>query len=398
MLVVRLKLRFTLLILLPLTNVVVDGFNTAKLVHADLIHILTHFHTDHRQGLTTNFRGRILCSRITAELVKSYGVMEGCIEILDMRTPYKVKPPEGRGLVPFTITFVDANHCPGSVAVIVESESFSYFVSGDICVTKSVIASCMKIRPQGFDIGYIDSTFYDKHGEWDIMPTVDESVAVLVDFLSKSTHRVAFEFDLLGTEVLLEAVLKSFPRDRIGIVGEKRLQDLEIIYSEFPHVFARFVPIYPENCPFRFCVIPRATKIPEGFIRLRASTQRWAPRIRNAPTEKPFPLLEVDMERGEAFLFFSFHSCKREIDMLIRQLTIEDVRFIVKAIEVDRQERAPTRNNDEPPQKTRRERCRRFPFQFSTDDMWLESLIDSQETIVPDFTEYDSLTLPTWRE
>ena len=338
-----------------------------------------------------------MCSKITKELLKKHGILDGYIEALELLSPYRVDPPDGSDWSTFTVTFVDANHCPGSICALIEGKGFSYFVSGDVRVSDTVIRDCQAVRKAGYDVGYIDSTFYDKQGRWDMMPTIAESIQSLIEFLSGCSQKVAFEFDLLGTEVLLQAVLTRFQRERIGVISEKRFEELEIIYADYPQFFARFVLVDPEACHLRFCLIPRSGKTPRGFVRLRASTQRWAKRIRSLNPGQQIALVEFDPEREEVYLFFSFHSCKREIDTLIHALGIRETRFVVKAIEVQKEHVEPKPLEEEPSLRTRNQRCRRFPFQFSMDHMWLDSLADSQETVFPNNDELDSLTLPTWR-
>ncbi|CAN6451426.1 unnamed protein product [Victoria cruziana] len=75
---------------------------------------LTHFHTDHYQGLTRGFcHGKIYCSSITARLVnKKIGVPLDRIEVLPLNQKIIIK---GIG-----ITCMDANHCPGSIIILFE--------------------------------------------------------------------------------------------------------------------------------------------------------------------------------------------------------------------------------------------------------------------------------------
>ncbi|BBM99861.1 DNA cross-link repair 1A protein [Marchantia polymorpha subsp. ruderalis] len=75
---------------------------------------LTHFHTDHYQGLTRGFRyGRIFCSEITARLVNArIGVSWERLMIVPLNEKFKICGVD--------VTFIDANHCPGSVMILFE--------------------------------------------------------------------------------------------------------------------------------------------------------------------------------------------------------------------------------------------------------------------------------------
>lgn len=57
---------------MPGTNIVVDCFGpSSKSIGSNRTWILTHFHADHYMGLSKGFsQGRILCTPITAALVK----------------------------------------------------------------------------------------------------------------------------------------------------------------------------------------------------------------------------------------------------------------------------------------------------------------------------------------
>jgi hypothetical protein len=383
------------LLFIPGTNVVVDGFNTSRLCAAELIHVLTHFHSDHRQGLSAKFRGRLLCSRLTSEFVRGIGVKEQFIEVLDLLKPYSVQPPENSGIPPFTITFIDANHCPGSVAIILQNASFSYFVSGDIRVDQGVIRSALSVRRDGFDIGFLDSTFCDQSSKWDAIPTIEQSKVALLDFLMSSDERVAFEFELLGTEVLLEVVLERFPNQKFAVSDYRRMEEFSIVFAERPSILSRLVLLDAESSPWRFAIISRSDRVSRDFLRLRASTQRWASGIRERHDGMRYPILELDERNREAFLFFSFHSSPNEMKELATALRIQNVQYMVRPIEVDKPE-AREELNPVPPPVPRRERCKRRPFVFSMDCDWLQTLTDSQETIRPDVP--DDMILPTWKK
>jgi DNA cross-link repair 1A protein len=75
---------------------------------------LTHFHADHYKGLTKSTPGvgcKIWCSRPTAELcIVKLGIQKERLRVVDVGRPFKV---EG-----VSVTFVDANHCPGAVMII----------------------------------------------------------------------------------------------------------------------------------------------------------------------------------------------------------------------------------------------------------------------------------------
>lgn len=387
------------------TNLVIDTFHTEllKASGVELVHVLTHFHSDHRAGLTKSFRGRIFCSEITGELLTTtVGVNRHFIEVLELGRELVVYPPSELEMPSFSITFVDANHCPGSVSVVIKGSDFTYFYMGDSRVTESVIAGINQIHPSPFDIAWVDSTFYDNNALWDAMPSVPDSIAALRKFMSNCSGGIALEFELLGTEILIESVLDQFPYERMLVISEQRYNELEVLYSNNTRILSRLVP-HPSGFAMdfrnRFLLIPRSMRTPSGYTRVRATTQRWAHRIRTNDSGMPFQIVEHDETKHICFIFFSMHSCKREIDHLISELRVRETRILFPPIQVfDRNE---SESEVQPEtsiltEKPRSVRCRRRPFEYSMDSMWLDAMVDSQETLIPSQGWNDDITLPTW--
>jgi len=93
----------------------VDGFNYQG---PDIVaYFLTHFHSDHTCGLHAGFKGPapIYCSPVTGALLTAVmGVKSSMVRPMPLGVPFDV--PTGDGEVA-EATFIDANHCPGSVLV-----------------------------------------------------------------------------------------------------------------------------------------------------------------------------------------------------------------------------------------------------------------------------------------
>lgn len=101
---------------IPGFSIAVDAFRygAVKGVHA---YFLSHFHSDHYVGLSSNWRhGPIYCSRATASLSRQQlKVDEKWLVPLEFETWYDV--PRTGGVRVFMI---DANHCPGSSLFLFE--------------------------------------------------------------------------------------------------------------------------------------------------------------------------------------------------------------------------------------------------------------------------------------
>ncbi|KAJ2162887.1 repair protein PSO2 SNM1 [Coemansia sp. RSA 552] len=97
---------------MPHTTFTVDAFSYGALDFCTG-YFLTHFHSDHYGGLSKRFAGTIYCSQITANCITSkLGLSSSQVHPLPMNTRCRVQD--------VLVTFIDANHCPGSVIILFE--------------------------------------------------------------------------------------------------------------------------------------------------------------------------------------------------------------------------------------------------------------------------------------
>ena len=337
----------------------------------------------------------MICSPVTADLVEGLlGVSRSHIERLANGVTKRINPPIDSLLKPYSVEFFDANHCPGSVSVLIRGEDFTHFYMGDCRVDLNVLNTFNRFALKHLGFCYVDSTFYDQASFWDAMPKKSESIRALLGFMSRYPYKYAFEFELLGTEPLIETILAAYPREKLLVTSSSRFTELEIVYAGNPRIIERFAPPGSADLEsFRFAIIGRKDSTAPGYIRVRATTQRWARHVKeNHGNSQDCPLVEFD--NNTCFLFYSMHSSRREIDSLLEQVSrIDHVVPIVPPIEPWQKPASPTQPSP-PPRRVRRE-----VFQPSfVDSSWLcITPQDSQETVpVETVTEDDEIQLPFW--
>ena len=172
----------------------VDGFKHVATRPKTRSFFLSHFHSDHYGGLRESFdAGTIYCSQITAKLV---------VEVLHV-PPSRLKPmPLGQKfeVEGVTVTFVEANHCPGAVLILFETPAgYSALHCGDMRYAPSMRANSTLQRICGnVDDIFLDTTYgASKHD----FPTQEESIAQVCEAVIKSLGSSCAE----GTQPLLGA-------------------------------------------------------------------------------------------------------------------------------------------------------------------------------------------------
>ncbi|KAJ3113485.1 hypothetical protein HDU96_003352 [Phlyctochytrium bullatum] len=115
--------------IIPDTGMAVDAFSYGPVPSIEL-YLLTHFHSDHYMGLSKKFNyGTILCSRVTANLVRSQlGVDKRYIVELDLDKVYWF---QGLGGLTISVELIDAFHCPGAAIALVKFGSTTVLHTGD---------------------------------------------------------------------------------------------------------------------------------------------------------------------------------------------------------------------------------------------------------------------------
>ena len=102
--------------ILPGFSICVDAFRYGA-VEGCQAYFLSHFHSDHYVGLTSNWQhGPIYCSRVTANLVRQQ-LRVNPKYVIDLEFEKKIEVPRTNGV---EVTMIPANHCPGSSLFLFE--------------------------------------------------------------------------------------------------------------------------------------------------------------------------------------------------------------------------------------------------------------------------------------
>ncbi|EGC32714.1 hypothetical protein DICPUDRAFT_37896, partial [Dictyostelium purpureum] len=198
------------------TKFLVDGFQYKS---EDYKHyFLTHFHSDHYTGITKTWAfGNIYCTEETGRLVShKLGVDKKYIKGISFNKTFEVEGVK--------VTFLDANHCPGSAIVLFEvkmpnGEIENILHTGDFRYHPS-----MKQYPhlEGKEISklYLDNTFCNPEYTF---PPQHEIIKQVKDIVRKENNgKTLFLFGtyVIGKEKILLEVSKQEGKP-IGVTKEK---------------------------------------------------------------------------------------------------------------------------------------------------------------------------------
>ncbi|CAM6038649.1 unnamed protein product [Sphagnum compactum] len=172
---------------IPGTSFQVDAF---KHLSGDCSnYFLTHFHTDHYQGLTRGFRhGVIYCSPTTARLVTlRIGVPAERLQIIPLNETVIIDGVQ--------VTFIDANHCPGSVMILFEPPNGKPVLhTGDFRFCQEM-AENVKLQESHIDTLILDTTYCNPQYNFPKQETV---VQFVVDAIQAEAFNTRTLF-LIGT-------------------------------------------------------------------------------------------------------------------------------------------------------------------------------------------------------
>ena len=162
--------------------IIVDGFQYSNINLSDT-YFLTHFHSDHYQGLDRHFNhGTIYCSPTTASLARlRLKVPSTCIIPLELNKIHIIIA----GGVNVKVIFLDANHCPGAVIILFLFETGQKVIhTGDFRWTNKLLSSQLlgdlakaSSNPKNL-IVYLDTTYCDPQYNF---PPQDKTILAVLD-------------------------------------------------------------------------------------------------------------------------------------------------------------------------------------------------------------------------
>ncbi len=195
--------------------------------------LLSHAHSDH---LPSKFRGRIICSNATREIINT-------ISRRKIRENYSYLFEKG-----LEISMVDSGHILGSMSFLIRYKDRTLFYTGDFCDRERAFLQGMKIREflEASEVDRVDTLVIEStYGSpYFIFPDFEDVVKEFRDWASENLSS-GFNLVLLGykvgkcqilskiTEGNFENVFVSEAVRRVNEVYEKRtdLKPLESIYA-----------------------------------------------------------------------------------------------------------------------------------------------------------------------
>ncbi|XP_066312342.1 DNA ligase 6 isoform X3 [Miscanthus floridulus] len=196
--------------LIPGSRFLVDAFRHAG--DFSVAYFLSHFHSDHYSGLGPSWRrGLVFCSAPTARLVSSVlSVPPQLVVSLDVGVRISV---DG-----WSVTAVDANHCPGAVQFLFASPGPSaerYVHTGDFRYTESMTRDANLLEFVRADAVFLDTTYCNP--KFTFLSQEDS-----VDYVVNAIKRVKDESSVSGERVLCLIATYAVGKERILLEVARR--------------------------------------------------------------------------------------------------------------------------------------------------------------------------------
>jgi len=166
---------------IPHTRFVVDSFvKSPDSVCNISAFFLTHWHYDHYRGLGPTFSyGPIYCSPTTARLLETITCVDPqWLVPKQLNEPFIVDQVK--------VTFLDANHCPGSVMILFQTGHGNYLHTGDMRFAADWKHSKWKVLNEiCLDTVYLDTTYCHKKFSF---PSRETTIRHILDKIEQNRH------------------------------------------------------------------------------------------------------------------------------------------------------------------------------------------------------------------
>ncbi|KAK1349987.1 hypothetical protein LUQ84_000974 [Hamiltosporidium tvaerminnensis] len=191
---------------IPNTNYTVDCF---KMQPIDCTHyFLTHFHSDHYNGLTSSFTPKIYCSQTTANLLtKKIRIPVKNIVVLNLYEKYLLDNDDY--VIP-----IDAHHCPGSICLVFDIKGNKILHTGDFRASKFFYEQ--DFLTFNFSLVFLDNT-YESYRNFDpqeyLIKQIIEDIKIRLNpkgLLFPLKYKFVFPTYLIGKEKIFLSIAEYF--------------------------------------------------------------------------------------------------------------------------------------------------------------------------------------------
>lgn len=167
-------------------------------------YLLSHFHADHMKGLKKSWDyGKIYCSEITKNLLTNIKKIDSeLIKTINRNEEFELNSKSKT----IKVTTFDANHCPGALMFLVESNEKTLFYTADFRLNDRIRKLAKNL--QKIDILYLDSTYFDKKYKF---PPQEEVIEAILEFIEENLEKeIYIAIYNIGKNKVFDAIYSKF--------------------------------------------------------------------------------------------------------------------------------------------------------------------------------------------
>ncbi|XP_046688255.1 5' exonuclease Apollo-like [Homalodisca vitripennis] len=153
------------------------------------LHFLSHLHADHTVNLKSTFTGYIYTSPFNGWLVKRwFKIKPELVVSLSVGASHVLYEESSQSH--FSVTLLDANHCPGSVMFLFQGKFGNIFYTGDFRYNPDVLEHPILksvIDNECVNRLYLDNTFAAEHCKFPPREKVLQDIISLIRYIPRQT-------------------------------------------------------------------------------------------------------------------------------------------------------------------------------------------------------------------